>query len=78
MTKTKPYARSTSPTERKPPAIPVSDLVSVPPAREMDEDTFKLHLGKRHPHVHNVFFFHHEVDHRLHGAELDHVHKEQS
>jgi hypothetical protein len=79
MTKTKhrPYASSKSPTDEQAvhTAIPADELVSVPLAREMDEDTFKLHLGLRHPSVHYTFFFHHDIDHRLNPDQMNHVHK---
>lgn len=50
--------------------------VTVPRARGMTVDTFRLHLAKRHPRVHAAFFTHHDMDHRT-NQDLDHIHEEE-
>jgi hypothetical protein len=58
-----------------PEVFPESELVTVPNARAMKPETFRLHLEKRHPRVRYRFISHHDQDH-AHNPSLDHIHKE--
>lgn len=57
--------------------IAKADRITVPLARSMLAQPFRLHCQKRHPMMKFWSKGEHEADHRMHDESLDHTHVEE-